>query len=292
MLELGIGADVLRGAGWIVRILFLVAIAYALWSGKNWKRKLLNVALVLLVFSAPLWPGIGEQIRYKRKYEIAKALFDERCKTAGEKVYGTVDDVEDVLLLKVRDDDRTSNEANPNWIGAGFPRESGGHQYIMEFLYYHRIPTDPRSLHAVLPTPGGIRGYRNVDVLEGGQRVRYTLRNESEYFAAADPVTAHGSRAKTDAPLPRFSVAYEDIQDPEGRDNWIAGGRVTLTDLSSGALLGEFVQYSFESGFGSREGQRQPWAFARECPSPNPGSATTGRIRLFTEKVLKPKQGE
>ena len=219
MLELGPGADILRGLGWLYIGLIVVLVGASLWFPKRWWQKVLGVAVVLLVFTGPAYLRNRERAQvvdeHKTRYEAAKALFDERCKTAGEKIYGTAEDVEGVMLSNVRVDDTTANEANPNWIGAGFPKESGGSQYIMEFLYYHRIPDSPLTLHGVLPASGGLRGYRYVDVEEGGQRMRYALRKESEYVGAANPVAAYGVRAATSAPPPVHVVTYENIQDPE-----------------------------------------------------------------------------
>lgn len=292
MLELGVGADLVRGVGWILWGLIALGLWLALSKPKTMAGKVISTALVLAVPVVILGPAAYRSYEYRKRYEVAKAHFEERCKTAGEKIYKTVEDVEGIRLLNVRADGLYGNEANQYWSGAGFPKESSGNEYIMKFLYYHHVPETNQSLHTLRANPGGLRGYRYLDVEEGGQRIRYTLRTESEYVTAAAPVKAHGKRSISDGPSPRYAIGYEDIHDPEGRAHWIAGNRVTVVDTATGELLGEFIQYSFEAGFGSRAGHRQPWAFARQCPAPSLGSTTTGRIRFFVEKILKPKQGE
>lgn len=292
MLELGVGADLVRGVGWVLWGLIALGLWLAWSKPKTIVGKVICVVLVLVIPTAILGPTAYRNHEYRKRYEVAKALFEERCKTAGEKIYKSVEGVEGIRLLNIRADGLSGNEANQYWPGAGFPKESSGNEYIMKFLYYHHAPENDQSLHAIRPVPGGLRGYRYVDVEEGGQRFRYTLRDASEYVTAADPLKAHGERSVSDRPPPRYVIAYEDIQDPEGRAHWIAGNRVTVGDTASGELLGEFIQYSFEAGFGSRAGHRQPWAFARQCPKPSLRSTTMGHIRFFVEKVLKPKQGE
>lgn len=223
------------------------------------------------------------------RYAKAKALFDERCKTAGENIYRVVEDVEGVFLDGIRRDALRGNESKINWAGAGFPLESAGEFYVMEFLYYHQNSGDPNVLEGVLPIPVGSRGYEYVDVVEDGSRLRYSLRSQKDYILTSSPVDAYGRREPVEKSAPRYAVSYENIDDPEGRLHWIAGGRVKVFDRYTGEILGESVRYSFETQFGATTGGRQPWAFSHQCPQPSKRMATSGHIRLFVEKVLKPK---
>jgi len=295
MLELGAGADILRGVSWLYIGLIGVLVIAALWLPKRWWQKLIGVVAVLLVFTGPAYLRNRDrgQIVDKRKarYEAAKALFDERCKTAGEKIYETVEEVEEVLLTSVRGRFAISNYADQQWMYAGFPGESSGGQYVMEFLYYN-IPQHGQYLRALGPTPGGTRGYRYVDIQKDQTRIRYMLRSADDYsVGGSDPVKSYAiEKPATDEP-PRYVVAYEAINDPEGRAQWIAGGRVTVIDRKNGKLLGEFVRYALEPGFGNTDGERSPWAFAVQCPQSEYGGRT-GHIRSFVERVVKPKQGK
>ncbi len=183
------------------------------------------------------------------------------------------------------------NYANAHWSGAGFPHESSGHQYIMEFVYYD-VPRRGDAGRELTPAPRGRgehRGYRYVDVEEADGRYRYSLRDPSTQVPGPDPAQAYGTRTLTAERGSPYVISYEDIADPEGRANWIAGGHVKVTDARSGQVLGEFIRYAFEPGFGSTAGGRSPWAFARECPTPAYEGAG-GHIRYFVEQVLKPTQ--
>ncbi|GAA4332762.1 hypothetical protein GCM10023165_07510 [Variovorax defluvii] len=180
MLELGAGADILRSLGWLYVGLIAFLLIAALWLLTRWWQKLMGVIIVLLVFTGPAYLRHQERSQIvderKAKYEAAKALFDERCKTAGPKIYRTVENVEGVLLLSLRPDDKAVNRANPNWPDAGLPDEAGGDAYIRSFLSreHHQ---DKRNLRGYLSyAPSDLPGYRYVDVLnEDGSINRYTL---------------------------------------------------------------------------------------------------------------------
>jgi hypothetical protein len=285
------GFDVLfAAAGNVYLLLAAIGIGIALWKGKTWGRKLTYAALVLAFAIAPIAPDIYRTVEYRSKLSKAEALFEERCKTAGEKIHKTVEGVGGILLVNPRPDRSDADRANGDWLGAGFPGESGGNQYIMEFLYFNKPQTglQGRELGWVR---GGLKGYPYVDIDEQGKHFRYRLRAESEYVYGSDPLKAYGKRELVADAFPRYAISYESINDPIGRANWIAGGRVTVIDQKSGELLGEFVRYSFESGFGDTSGGRSPWSFAKQCPMTNYGGAS-GHIRSFVERVVKPGQGE
>ena len=101
--------EILKGIGFAYIALTLLALALALWLPKRWWGKLVAVAVVIGIFSILPRQAQKEIARdqvkadeFKVRYDKAKALFDERCKTAGEKIYRTVENVEGVLLMKVR----------------------------------------------------------------------------------------------------------------------------------------------------------------------------------------------
>lgn len=291
----------LAGVGWIYIIATLIAIALALWFPKGKKAKVEIVALVIGLASILPIQGFQEYRKereageaYRVRLAKAQALFSERCKTAGEKIYKTVENVESVLLKNTRGKHRVSNYVKQDWEGAGFPGESSGNQYIMEFVYYN-TPAHGDYGRDLSPTqrPNGLRGYLYVEVEEVDGRYRYTLGDPLQFGppSAPDKVAGFGSRELSKAPAPSYVVSYENIDDPEGRAFWIAGGHVKVIDQRSGEVLGEFIRYAFERGFGNSSGERSAWAFATQCPLSSYGGAS-GHIRSFVEQVLKPIQGK
>lgn len=293
-------------AGNAYLLLAVLIVSIAIWKGKTWPRKLVYAALVLAFFIAPIAPEILRTIEHQRKLAKAEALFDERCQTAGERILKTVEGIESVQLIDPRPRQiQGVDEADPNWIGAGLPMESTGNQYVANFLFYD-VADDGKAVRTLSPggTPGplgsiaagvaprGTRGYRFVETNANGERVRYSLRPLPTYTSRADPIEAYAVRETAKGEPPRYSISYENIPDPVGRANWIAGARVRILDQQNGELLAELIQYSFEPGFGSKAGFRQPWAFARQCAPPDPAARQIGTVRYFSQKVLKPLQGQ
>ena len=54
----------------------------------------------------------AEEAEWRKRYDPAKARFDQLCQNAGEKIYRTADNVDGILLLKVRGDDRNIKTAS------------------------------------------------------------------------------------------------------------------------------------------------------------------------------------
>ena len=282
------GFDTLfAAAGNLYLLLMLVCIGVALWKGKTWQRKAIYASLVLALFMAPIAPDIYRGIEYRSKLATAQALFDERCKTAGEKVYRTVEGVEGVLLLNVRGNDIAAQRANPLWPDAALPDERGGDQYIRHFLYWeHESSGTSRGYLNPDPKNATSRGYRFVDVKQAdGTVLRYRLKepgNRDSAQLVSEPISGTPSR---------YAIGFVNQVKPEDRAHWVAGTTITLTDTQTNEVIATRESYSFEPGLGSRAGDRQPWGFAVTCPQlPQlPGRYLT---RFFVDSILKPTKGE
>ena len=122
---------------------------------------------------------------YLAKIKEAEAYYKDKCeKVAGIKIYKTVQDVEGVLLMKIRPN-RTDRElADPNWPGAAFGGEVYGDSYITSFLGYEYrgvnkegVVSSERGYINTDQRLGGLPGYRWVEVIDpkDGQRYRYVL---------------------------------------------------------------------------------------------------------------------
>ena len=151
-------------------------------------------------------PGAIAAHAYRQKYEKAKALFDERCKTAGEKIYRTVENVEGVLLVNTRGKLHSGNTNDQNWEGAGFPGESSDKQYIIEFLYRHTTKGDYRG--ELSPEKGDIKGYPFVEAKDNENLFRYALRDPSEFGPPSDPIAGFAIKKAIQTPAARYIVSY------------------------------------------------------------------------------------
>jgi hypothetical protein len=286
------GLDVLFAAmGGLYFLLALAGICFALWIGKTRTLKLVYAVIVLALFISPVAPEMYRAIEYRGKFAAAQALFEERCKTAGEKVYRTVDSVEGVLLLNVRDRDRGRDRANPLWSDAALPDEFGGEGYIRTFLLWeHLQPGQPerdsnRASRSYLnPTPTSLPGYRFVDVKQAdGAVVRYRLkRPENRDSVELSTEFVKGAPA-------RYAVGFLNQIKLDDRAHWIAKTLITVTDTQTNEVIATRESYSFEPGLGSEAGGRQPWGFAKVCPESGRGNSPT---RFFVDQVLKPVKGE
>ncbi|WP_143694923.1 hypothetical protein [Variovorax sp. JS1663] len=291
MLELGAGADILRSLSWLYIGLIAVLVVLALWLPSRWWQKLICVIAVLLVFTGPAYMRSRERSQIvdegKARYEAAKALFDERCKTAGEKIHKTVENVEGVQLLSVRRRASNADRADPGWIYAALPDEASEDWYIRSFLFWEHLQDGQgqsdanRAARSYLnATPSPYPGYRFVDAKESnGSFQRYVLVPKE---GKLEKSTAEGQ-------LARYAVSFSSIDTSDVRQHWIAGAKVIVTDTQSSEVLAEGTWYAFDPGLGNTDGGRSPWGFAKVCPQSGHGASPT---RFFVNQVLKPKQGE
>lgn len=286
---------ILGGIGWAYLLVSAIALFLALKLPKTTRGKMTSFAVVLALVSILPFQGVS-QFRAQRevagahavRYAKAQALFEDRCKTAGERIQAKVTGVSEIALVNPRALGVHSRDiADADWQGAGFALESTGVQYVMEFLYHYE-PASGLRASELRPRPAAYPGYRYVHVVEDGVHFRYRLREPETFTSRADPLESYGEKQEVTSPLPRYVVEYENVPDPEGRENWIAGGRIKVFDRKSGEFLGESLRFNFEPGLGSRDGFRQPWAFARSCPT-GAYDGATGHIRRFVQKVLIPE---
>ena len=288
---------VLAAVGWGYALVCAIAIALALWLPKSKKNKLFAAAIVIGLASIVPFRGYEEYRKgqeaaqdYKTRLAKARALFEERCKSAGERISKTVEGVDGILLANVRANDKVENEANPFWPDAGLPNEGSGNGYIMNFLTWESFSRESRgALNEKRRGSSDYPGYRYVDVKKSDGSVwRYTLKKEGEPDSQ-EPGFSNLIKKEFKASSARYVVTYQNLINEEDRKNCVAGSIVTVSDSHTGEILAQGTWYSFEPGLGSRVGGRQPWRFAQSCPDLIRGQERAP-TRFFTNKVLKPKK--
>jgi hypothetical protein len=233
-----------------------------------------------------------------------KAVWEEKCRTvAGEKIYRKVENVEGLLLMKVRPERGGPELADRMWPGAAFAREYSVSGFISTFLGYEYgsstldgTPTpvrpDYRGFISPERKPGGLPGYRWVEVIDAkdGQRYRYTTLREEPWKTDSSYSKSYvrWSVDRTPSPSatpPRYGVTYEDHVIPEDRYLGIASSTIKVIDLQTQDVLGEMTRYAWSPGAPSRVNP-SPWLTAYRCPdhARDTGSAT----RKFVDQVLIP----
>ena len=283
-------------------ILFLLVIVW--WMvykcsehGKAWRNNIIATVVVLGSVLAWIFIPSADERRLNREAEIrrqnrlkSRAVFEELCKTAGEKIYRTADNVEGVTLLKVWDGESIHKE-DKLWKYAGLPGQYGKDSYIEGFLKWRvKIITKGNEKYDdVLFSPEDqnhpyiLQGrYSYVDVKQkNGTFLRYTLGdNLNQNYRMISNFTKSPAR---------YAVTFENPVVPEEREHWIAHTRATVIDLQNNTVMATKDWYSFESQQGY--GRYTMWVTAATCPDPG-RSSTAYPIRLFIGDVLKPKPGE
>jgi hypothetical protein len=301
MLELGVGADLLRAIAtlhWAVMVALMVA---ALWFPKRAWAKALGIAVVLGVFLLPVLQEKRKQDQRRavrnERYDTTLAMWKERCKTAGEFIHQTVEDVEGVYLLKLRP--QSANFGAQFVMDDPYGSDAGGMGLIQTFVRQTSPPDKP--------PPSDPKGYRYVVAkdLGDGQLYRYTGRIEEPWQTDKSYLKGYTrlvvDKSPPPDPLPRYGVTWDDISTREDREHWIAGSSLKVIDLQTNQVIAERVGYMFDPGLGSTAGFRSPWLQAADTACPafrDPSlprvqpafSYTAGQTYRFVSKVLKPKQ--
>lgn len=299
MIELGPGATLFRTAGWLIWLL-VICVLLAAWGLPKTKRGK-AVAVATTLGALLMFPG--RQILEMRQQESsartkvadAERRFQERCKTAGEFIYSSVENVEGVLVMKERAKEYNHGEQFRMDDPYGF--DVSGDGYIENFL-------KDRNEKGSLVHDGIKRGYRYVDVINptDGKRYRFTGRVDQPFLR--DPNYAKWVRefvldkALTTEPAPRYGVTYDDISTREDREYWIAGSSLRVIDLQTNEIMAERIGYMMDPGQGAtgQGGSHSNWERARRhaCPAfpaTSDGHPFTGyQSRDFVEKVVKPIQ--
>ncbi|WP_314889373.1 hypothetical protein [Cardiobacterium hominis] len=282
-------------------ILFLLVIVWGVVykcsePGKAWRNNIIATVVVLGGVLAWIFIPSADERRLNREAEIrrqnrlkSRAVFEELCKTAGEKIYRTADNVEGVTLLKVWDGESIHKE-DKLWKYAGLPGQYGQDGYIKGFLKWEVeiIPTGyPRYREMQFQPerqnhPYVLHGrYSYVDVKQkDGTFLRYRLdeNRKEDYKMISAPIKIPS----------RYAVTFDNPIVPEEREHWIAHTRATVIDLQDNTVMASKDWYSFESQQGY--GRYSMWVTAATCPEL--GVTTANPIRLFIGDVLKPKSGE
>ena len=224
--------------------------------------------LILFVWIIPKQFGpskeeIQAQEEWDRKYKEAEAVFNEQCKTAGEKIYRTVDNVEGIMLLKVVPESTVSADTktrDPMWDNAAL-QTSEGVNFIARFLGFF---SDGE--------------YRYVEFLQP---------NHSDiirYSGKSFPL----NQALNPRHPARYAVTFENNVDPKLRRHWVAGATIRIIDRQTDEVIAEKTTYAFEKGLGGTGGARMPWKFAILCNKERLTSSDP--LSDFVLSILKPYQ--
>jgi len=240
----------------------------------------------------------------QKEYLESKAIFEERCKSAGEKIYQTVENVEGITLLNVPEDSPQSSLNDPMWEGAVFSWSGSEEEYVKEFLYWE-IKDDDDSigqLQSVDPRPSAretqirlwghptnmskhrkaYRGYRYTDVKQKDKRfLRYRFPDDKDRKDKETLLVQAIERPS------RYALEYKPIVDPADRKHWVAGVTVNIYDLQTKTLMATKTWYALNPSQGHAY-QTWEWSRVEACPD----EKVIQYVRFFVNRVIQPKQGD
>jgi hypothetical protein len=264
--------------------------------------------LVFAVFTALTLIRTGFNVDARGRLNESLALFRERCKSAGEKISRTVDNVQGVVWMRWREEySNVDNFADQFKLNDPYGRDCGLEDCIASLL---RI-----SAGASLNPEEAQRhqtGYAFVDTVDpkDGHAYRYTAHLAHGW--TAEQVERRKKESGTDVPsfsyrftisrvrIPkldaRYGVEWADLSTREDREHWIAGSSLRVIDLQSDEVLGERIGYMLDLGQGNQAGFRSPWLGAQETACPplvdESGKQTRSGLTLrFVRRVLNPLSG-
>jgi hypothetical protein len=293
----------LKALGPLYWLAAALCIALALWWFKRWWLKLGVAAVIAVAFATPVLRHTQErQVQYdtaRAKLDAAQAHFEMRCKSAGEKITRTVENVDGVVWMKWRDKYNVDDDYDQFKLSDPYGRDCNAERCIEQLLRATRgSELDPENKqHAH-------NGYRFVETVEPqSQELRrykrqlYREKDRDPKYAAwaINSEVVFEQVAKRTA---RYGIAWDDISTREDRERWIAGGSIKVIDLENNEIIAERVGYMMDRGLGNRDGARSPWqaAPAAACPefkkSASGGPYMSYRANNFIFKVLQPSTGQ
>jgi len=251
--------------------------------------------LVLFLSGLPLSSSGADD----KSFNVARALFQQRCAVAGERIHKTVEDVDGVFLLKLRPP--SHNFGNQFPLDDPYGRDYLDDGYIESFLRaHHELHAEVARLKNRAHTPREQVGYEFVeaDNPTDGKRYRYSAfidqpgKTDPRYVI--DYVRVVLASSLSGGAPPRYGVTYDDISTTEDRQHWIAGSSLKVLDLLTGEIIAERIGYMMDPGQGNKSGGRSPWLIAAShaCPAFNsrhPAVFQGGQADRFVEKVLIPR---
>jgi hypothetical protein len=285
---------VLQGIGLLVLLLAVVALYFAIRLPKSTAGKVISATLVVMVFgyfpTTSVWQGYKQRQRFKE----AHAHFQERCKSAGEKVKRVVEDADGIVWMKWRSEDYSPYDQYA--LSDPYGRDCSGESCIKQLLRATEgLENDPARKQP------HYKGYQFVETVDprDGYSYRYTLALPPQDPQLSSLPRPQLKRVRIEKLTAVFGVTWDDLSSREDRDRWIAGSSLKIIDLMTAEVVAERVGYMFDGALGNKNGGRQPWSYAERnaCPEfPSVGDGTARRMRTYRETLdfltssLKPKQ--
>lgn len=268
-------------------LIALIGVGLALSLPKQWWGKLLAVAFVGCLISIPLYKSRQEGQQQQELVDLrkerliaAKDLFEEHCRTVGEKVYKTVEKVDGVVWMKWRTEAMHQGQFS---LSDPYGADCSMEGCILRLLRGDRVGQEWNS--KTLPD----LSYKFVETIDPADGIRYRYTGQLKAIADVPKEqwehhvksTGYGAdsagrffalqRQPIDQFSARFGISWDDVSTPEDREYWIAGGALTVMDLKTNEVIAKRLGYLIDfPGLGDTGGFRDPWGWAQsnapKCP--------------------------
>lgn len=297
----------LEGIGTLYWLVVISGAVLILVQDRSLRSRLIRLCWFVVILIGPVLliaiPSSIESRRSASRLAESLALFAERCKSAGEKIDETIEEVDGVVWTKWRN---SSNRDDQFALDDPYGADCSGEGCILNLLRVtENVDRNPQGA----AQHNGMYEFVEAFDLEGN-RVRYIAEMRFRQSWSDDAVARHLAKTGTPPPpdiyipglrkqpIPQFSarygIAWEDVSTKQDREHWIAGGALKIVDLRTGREIARRTGYMIDTGQGDISGGRSPWAFATSnaCPAfldPASGKrSTSNRAQSFAFRVLKP----
>jgi hypothetical protein len=313
----------LAALGWLYWVLAMALIVFALWlPRKPWLKLMLAAsvacAVIYPLFVRPVQQHVAgreqAQVEYRLRLAEATALFEARCRSAGETRKRIVEGVDGVVWMKWRAKRGPGHYRDQFSITEPYGTDCSEEECIDQLL-----KLENQGNRFVQEAARRKNRYRFVETTDpaDGLKYRYVGSMSVSPSWTAAGIEAHRKQTGQDVPdysylfksrrerIDRFSARYgitwDDISTREDREHWIAGGALRVVDLQGNEVIAERIGYMMDRGLGDESGSRQPWGYAEQdaCPQfPQIGAHDPRRRRTYNESsdfvtsVLRPSGNE
>lgn len=272
---------------------------YLGWSRpKSPRRRATYIVLVVTIFGYVPAMGAYADWQAQRYKHAAYAHFTKRCnENAGEKINRVVEDVEGLFIARPRAVASVRSLQDQYWNGDPYGySDLEAHHPAGTYLY----DRSGKTVSQRVLTP--IKGFAIVEManpahIQGRaipRYLRYTLQRLSAKDADGNSETRIEPVAEAvDELRARYAITWEDISTPEDRRYWVAGGTLTIFDISSGEVIAQRTGYVIDPQLGRMTRGRQIWLHVNHIPGAFCPAFENDfhKNKEFVAKVLRPISG-
>jgi hypothetical protein len=280
--------SIVNGIGWLYWLLALGLLVLAVCRPKTLFRKALWSMLVLAAFGVMPAIEIRDAYAAQARLRAAQAHFEMRCKSAGEKISRTVENVEGVVWMKWRDKIESGDDRDQFKLFDPYGRDCSEQGCIEQLL---RV-TQGQELDPEKKKPF-YTGYQFVESTDPRTQKAYQYTRRLYRASDRDPKYGKWVIESELVPQPsqkmtaRYGITWDDIPTRGDREHWIAGGSIKVIDLQNNEVIAERLGFLIDKGQGDTGGFRSPWGWARSYSEACP-PLTSDQTTRFALKVLRP----